>query len=106
MRVDRHLHSLQALHPRASAIVGTRKTVVTKVVLVSGCFRARSQEDLMSFTWRRGLWVLAVLGNIFFVVFWTFDLAQVFQEQDDLGLGPEAWRSALTAYAIRIGVPA
>lgn len=58
---------------------------------------------MRTYAWRRGLWVLAVLLNIFHLGLWLFQLAQLSQE--DLGMGPEAWRAALTQYAVRVGVP-
>lgn len=52
---------------------------------------------------RRGFRVLAVLLNVVYVVFLVFQLAQLAQQ--DLGMGPEAWRAVLTEYAVMVAVP-
>ena len=52
-------------------------------------------------TWRRVLRVLAVLLNIAYIGLWMFQLSQ----EEAHTMGPEAWRAALSYYALMIAVP-
>ena len=49
--------------------------------------------------------MIAVLLNIGYIGIWMFQLAQLWQEAEAHGMGPEAWRAALTEYAVMVAVP-